>query len=88
MISERAKLVSWAYLVTDLAATTAAFGIAHAIRSWGLTDWFGPVYPLSDYMPLLTAFVLPVWAMVFYVCGLYGRRASRTLQTFVRPDPR
>ena len=81
MISERAKLVSWAYLVTDLAATTAAFVGAHAIRSWGLADWVGPVYPLSDYAPLLTAFVLPVWALVFYVSGLYGRRAARTLHT-------
>jgi exopolysaccharide biosynthesis polyprenyl glycosylphosphotransferase len=81
VISERAKLVSWAYLVTDLAATTAAFVGAHAIRSWGLADWVGPVYPLSDYAPLLTAFVLPVWALVFYVSGLYGRRAARTLHT-------
>ena len=81
MISERAKLVSWAYLVTDLAATTAAFVGAHAIRSWSLAHWVGPVYPLSDYAPLLTAFVLPVWALTFYVNGLYGRRAARTLHT-------
>jgi exopolysaccharide biosynthesis polyprenyl glycosylphosphotransferase len=81
VISERAKLVSWAYLVTDLAATTAAFVGAHAIRSWGLAEWVGPVFPLSDYLPLLTAFVLPVWALIFYVNGLYGRRAARTLHT-------
>jgi len=81
VISERAKLVSWAYLVTDLAATTAAFVGAHAIRSWGLAEWVGPVYPLSDYVPLVAAFVLPVWALVFYVSGLYGRRAARTLHT-------
>jgi len=81
VISERAKLVSWAYLVSDLAATTAAFAGAHAIRSWGLAEWVGPVYPLSDYVPLLAAFVLPVWALVFYVSGLYGRRAARTLHT-------
>ena len=81
MISERAKLVSWAYLVSDLAATTAAFAGAHAIRSWGLAEWVGPVYPLSDYVPLVAAFVLPVWALVFYVSGLYGRRAARTLHT-------
>ncbi len=81
MISERAKLVSWAYLVTDLSATTAAFVGAHAIRGWGLADWIGPVYPLSDYAPLLAAFILPVWALVFYVSGLYGRRSARTLNT-------
>ena len=81
MISERAKLVSWAYLATDLAATTAAFIGAHAIRSWGLAEWVGPVYPFADYLPILTAFVLPVWALVFYVNGLYGRRAARTLHS-------
>jgi exopolysaccharide biosynthesis polyprenyl glycosylphosphotransferase len=81
VISERAKLVSWAYLVTDLAATTAAFLGAHAVRQWSLADWVGPVYPLSDYLPLLTAFILPVWALVFYSSGLYGRRAARTLHT-------
>ena len=81
MISERAKVVSWAYVVTDLAATSAAFLGAHAVRSWGLGDWMGPVYPLSDYLPLLIGFVLPVWALVFYVNGLYGRRAARTLHT-------
>jgi exopolysaccharide biosynthesis polyprenyl glycosylphosphotransferase len=81
VISERAKLVSWAYLVSDLAATTAAFLGAHGIRSWGLADWMGPVFPLSDYAPLLAAFILPVWALAFYVNGLYGRRAARTLHT-------
>ena len=41
----------------------------------------GPVYPLSDYAPLLTAFILPVWALVFYFSGFYGRRSARTLHT-------
>jgi exopolysaccharide biosynthesis polyprenyl glycosylphosphotransferase len=81
VISERAKLVSWAYVVADLSATAAAFAGAHAIRRWALADWMGPVYELADYLPLLLGFVLPVWALVFYANGLYGRRASRTLHT-------
>jgi exopolysaccharide biosynthesis polyprenyl glycosylphosphotransferase len=81
VISERAKLVSWAYVVTDLAATAAAFLGAHAVRSWGLAEWMGPIYPLSDYLPLLIGFVLPAWAVAFYANGLYGRRAARTLHT-------
>jgi exopolysaccharide biosynthesis polyprenyl glycosylphosphotransferase len=81
VISERAKLVSWAYLVADLAATAAAFVGAHAVRRWALDDWMGPAYELRDYLPLLVGFVLPVWALVFYLSGLYGRRASRTLHT-------
>ena len=89
MISERAKLVSWAYLVTDLTATTAAFVGAHAIRSWSLADWVGPVYPLSDYAPLLMAFVLPVWALVFYVSGPTAdapRAPHRDVAAVPRPD--
>ena len=82
MISERAKLVSWAYFVSDLAATAAAFAGAHALReSRVATDWLGPIYPFGDYAPLLTGFILPVWGLSFYVNGLYGRRAARTLHT-------
>jgi exopolysaccharide biosynthesis polyprenyl glycosylphosphotransferase len=82
VISERAKLVSWAYLVSDLTATAAAFAGAHVLRrSAHAADWLGPVYPFSDYAALLTGFILPVWALVFYVNGLYGRRAGRTLHT-------
>jgi exopolysaccharide biosynthesis polyprenyl glycosylphosphotransferase len=81
VISERAKLVSWAYLVADLAATASAFVGAHAIRQWAFGDWMGPIYDLPAYLPVLAGFVLPVWALVFYLSGLYGRRASRTLNT-------
>jgi exopolysaccharide biosynthesis polyprenyl glycosylphosphotransferase len=82
VISERAKLVSWAYLATDLTATAAAFLTAYAIRRSGLAaDWIGPIYPLGDYVALLTGFILPGWALIFYINGLYGRRAARTLHT-------
>jgi exopolysaccharide biosynthesis polyprenyl glycosylphosphotransferase len=84
MISERARLVSWAYLVSDLAATALAFTAAHTIRQSLLPDWvdqLGPIYPLRTYIPLLTGFILPCWALTFYVTGLYGRRSARTLHT-------
>jgi exopolysaccharide biosynthesis polyprenyl glycosylphosphotransferase len=86
MISERARLVSWSYLLSDLAATTVAFVVAHALRGTLLVDridWLGPLYPLRDYLPLLTGFILPVWALVFYGVGLYGGRSARTLNTEV-----
>ncbi len=83
MISERARLVSWSYLVSDLAATMGAFVVAHAVRREIFAEWMGPIYPLRDYTPLLTGLILPVWAIVFYVAGLYGRRSSRTLHTEV-----
>jgi len=86
MISERARLVHWSYFLSDLTATTAAFLAAHAVRNrWPLTtEWFGlgEVYPLSQYLPLL-GFILPAWAIIFYISGLYGRRLSRTVHTEV-----
>jgi exopolysaccharide biosynthesis polyprenyl glycosylphosphotransferase len=83
MISERARLVSWSYLVSDLAATATAFVAAHVIRRSVFADWMGPVYSLAEYVPLLAGFILPVWAIVFYSCGMYGRRSTRTLHTEV-----
>ncbi len=84
MISERARLVTGSYLVSDVIATAAALVAAHTIRvtigPW--SEYLGPVFPLSEYLPLL-AFILPLWLVVFYASGLYGRRASRTLRTEV-----
>jgi exopolysaccharide biosynthesis polyprenyl glycosylphosphotransferase len=82
MISERARLVHWSYFLSDLAATTAAFVAAHAVRNVLpiTTAWLGELYPLSKYMPLL-GFILPAWAIIFYGSGLYGRRLSRTVHT-------
>jgi exopolysaccharide biosynthesis polyprenyl glycosylphosphotransferase len=82
MISERARLVSWSYLVSDLLATTVAFVAAHSVRNTvaDATDLLGHLYPLSSYVALLLV-ILPVWALVFHTAGLYGRRSSRTLHT-------
>ena len=89
MISERARLVSWSYFVSDMIATAVAFVAAHSLRSFAAaTAWIGPIYPLGDYAALLT-FILPSWALVFYFSGFYGRRSSRTLHTeFVAPPAR
>lgn len=80
MIAERARLVTATYLVADLLATTGALAAAHAVRDWvsGVSA-LGPVYPLSQYLPLL-AIILPLWALVFHAFGLYGRRSSRALR--------
>ena len=82
MISERARLVTWSYFVSDLTATLLAFIAAHGLRNVlaSTTDWMGRLYPLSEYGGLL-AFILPAWAIVFYFSGLYGRRSARTLHT-------
>ncbi len=85
MISERARVVTVAYLVSDLIMTAATLFVAHTARRvlGGIADeWIGPVYPFSRYMPLLLA-ILPVWAIVFSAVGLYGRKSARTLRTEV-----
>ena len=85
MISERARVVSTLYVISDLAMTAAAYVTAHALRQAGGTvadAWLGPVYPLDRYLPLL-GLILPLWAVVFTASGLYGRKAARTMGTEV-----
>lgn len=82
MISERARAVSIGYVVSDVAATMAAFGAAHAGRELlaNADRGLGPIYPFQDYLPLLV-FIVPLWLVVFHGFGLYGRRSARTLKT-------
>jgi exopolysaccharide biosynthesis polyprenyl glycosylphosphotransferase len=82
VISERARAVSIGYVVSDVAATGAAFVAAHAGRDLmtSLEGGLGPIYPLADYLPLLV-FILPLWLVVFHGFGLYGRKSARTLKT-------
>jgi exopolysaccharide biosynthesis polyprenyl glycosylphosphotransferase len=85
VITERARAMTAFYVVTDLAMTAMALWLAHGARqvAGSLADEIiGPVYEFSQYVPLL-AFVLPLWAVVFYATGLYGRRSARTLRTEV-----
>jgi exopolysaccharide biosynthesis polyprenyl glycosylphosphotransferase len=84
VISERARLITGAYVIADAAATAVALVSAYAIRA-ALSDAspvLGPIYPLTAYLPLLV-FIIPIWLLVFHAFGLYGRRASRTLRTEV-----
>jgi exopolysaccharide biosynthesis polyprenyl glycosylphosphotransferase len=82
VISERAKLVTVSYLVSDAVATAAALVAAHSLRLAlsSVSDELGPLYTLDWYLPLLT-FVIPLWLVVFYACGLYARRGARSLRT-------
>lgn len=84
MISERARLVTTSYVVSDAVATAGALVAAHAVRSaMGQVDsLFGPVYPLDQYLPLLTL-IVPLWLFAFYASGLYGSRSARTVTTEV-----
>jgi exopolysaccharide biosynthesis polyprenyl glycosylphosphotransferase len=85
MISERAKVVTGAYMVADALATVAALVAAHVLRhrlGHVVDPTPGPVWPLDRYLPLLWL-ILPLWWIVFRASGLYGRRSARTLRTEV-----
>jgi exopolysaccharide biosynthesis polyprenyl glycosylphosphotransferase len=88
VISERARLVTWSYVVSDLAATSCALLAAFGLRrlATATIDPFGwmqrELAPLAWYLPLLGA-ILGLWLLVFYAHGLYGRRAAWTLRTEV-----
>ena len=82
MITERARAMTASYVVTDLAMTALALWLAHGARYLAgslADDIVGPVYEFSRYAPLL-ALILPLWAVVFYATGLYGRRSARSLR--------
>jgi exopolysaccharide biosynthesis polyprenyl glycosylphosphotransferase len=84
VISERARVVTVFYIASDAVATAGALWAAHGARQAlsGLNDVLGPVHPLGRYLPLL-AVIIPLWALIFYASGLYGKRAVRSLKTEV-----
>jgi exopolysaccharide biosynthesis polyprenyl glycosylphosphotransferase len=85
MIAARARVVVISYVVSDLLMTSLSLFAAHSIRaSFGRdgSALVGPLHPFSQYFPLL-GFILPLWALVLTVSGMYGRRSARTLRTEV-----
>lgn len=88
MITERARLVTRLYVVSDFVATTTAFYAAYALRRFA-APWIDPfdlihrvLAPPAAYIPLLIA-ILSLWAVLFRAHGLYGRRWARALHTEV-----
>ncbi len=83
MIAARARLVNGAYLLSDVAATCAALGLAYLgrglITSGDLPFVSPELPPFGWYLPLL-ALILVIWPLVFYALGLYGRQ-GRSLHT-------
>jgi len=82
MLRESAKLVTYRRLLWDSGVTTAAFFLAHQLRSHllpALLPGLFPtgLYPLPTYGPLL-ALVLPLWVVLSlaFPAGLPGRRVS------------
>ncbi len=70
MINQRNQIRSLGIYAGDLIATVIAFFGAYAIRGIFPTDVYAPLFPLSQYLPLLLL-ILPIWSLVFYLTGSY-----------------
>ena len=81
MLKQKARTVALAVLVTDLALTAVSLPVTWVLRHGVLTSALPtvfplPLYPLNQYLPLLS-FVLPIWGLLLYAAGFY--RSHRTL---------
>ncbi len=70
MVNQRNRIRSIAILIGDLIATILAFLCAYAFRDAFQEVYQVILYPLSWYLSLLWL-ILPLWAFVFYLLGLY-----------------
>ncbi len=79
MLKQQARLIAGLVFLLDLALVSAAFALAHLLRSHvlplvGLVD--GSLYPMEQYLPLLPAALL-VWSALLWSSGRY--RSHRTV---------
>ena len=70
MVNQRNRIRSIALLLSDLIATILAFLCAYAFREAFQEVYQVVLFPLSWYLNLLWL-ILPFWAFVFYLLGLY-----------------
>jgi exopolysaccharide biosynthesis polyprenyl glycosylphosphotransferase len=81
MLKERARALAVSIFLLDLSLVSGAFLAAFALRSWVLPGMAprafpGPLYPLSDYLPLLPV-ALTIWGVLLLSSGRY--RSHRTV---------
>ncbi len=83
MITERARLINGAYVLSDSLATMGALAVAYTLRGFIPGDSVpflsGTLPPFAWYLPVVVCILL-VWPLVFYALGLYGRQ-GRTLNS-------
>ncbi len=83
MITERARLINGAYVLSDALATVGALAVAYTLRGFIPGDSVpflsGSLPPFEWYLPVVVCILL-VWPLVFYALGLYGRQ-GRTLNS-------
>jgi len=86
MFASRQRVVSLVFACVDAAATLGAFAAAYLVRSellpalaprfpgWSLPS--GPLYPFSEYLPVLAA-IVAIWLATGYVLGVYRPQELR-----------
>ena len=84
MIKDNQKVFNQLLVMIDAAITAASFLLAYCFKFYLLGD--GPglgVLPLEEYIKLLPV-VLPVYALIYYICGVYApkRTVRRRFEIF------
>ena len=77
MIKDNQKVFNRLMVIIDVGITAASFMLAYGFKFYFLGD--GPglgVLPLEEYIKLLSV-VLPVYALIYYICGVYARTIRR-----------
>ncbi len=75
MLKQQARLIASLVFLLDLALISAAFFLAHALRSHLLPAlggrWIpGALYPVERYLPLLPL-ALALWSVLLWSSGRY-----------------
>ncbi len=84
MIKDNQKVFNRLMVIIDVGITAASFMLAYGFKFYFLGD--GPglgVLPLEEYIKLLPV-VLPVYALIYYICGVYApkRTVRRRFEIF------
>ena len=76
MIKDNQKVFNRLMVIIDAAITAASFMLAYFFKFYILND--GPglgVLPVTDYLMLLL-FIVPIYMLVYYMCGVYTPRRT------------
>ena len=76
MIKDNQKVFNRLMVIIDVGITAASFMLAYGFKFYFLGD--GPglgVLPLEEYIKLLPV-VLPVYALIYYICGVYAPKRT------------
>lgn len=82
MLRQRARLVSSSVYLCDLILIVTGFLFVYWSRNTLLSEQYGGLYPIQDYLWLLL-FILPLWSFLLYYFRLY--ESYRTKPVWAEP---